>query len=634
MHDIPDNFETDHLEADPPPGWSMNDAPHETAKGWHTYYEAEPDPEPTAPAAPAGGGFVWRDGFAQNADYLLQRRVAGKKIDPKTGEPVFYLQDIAGPFQVLAGLKAADGQRRTRVRWRDAGRAVQSADVSLDGLLNPRSDELKSLFRRDFPVRPGQELAFCSALRRLQFSSIIRSVDQGGWHDLQNSSQRPFYVTASGRAIGAVERIDLASPSAQPGEFAAIGDSAEWDATVGRWAVGNPLLGCFISAALAAPLLKVLGESGGMLHAYGQTGAGKSTLLRAAASVWGRGAAHMRSWHATGNGLEALFANTHDSLVLLDEMRPSRGDADRIADVVFQMSNGISTGRMTKERRQDKIRSWTLLGLSTGEMGLVEASRRSRNPLKGGAEARCIGFPADAGAGHGIYLNLHGAGSDNAQSRAISAACEQHAGHHGPMFLQAVVAALHDDADGFRAEAETFRTAFIAREVGGNRDLLRVASKFALIAFAGDYATREGILPWPEGEAVAAASTCLRAFLTARGTSGSLDDKAAVDALEAYLIAHPGEFPMLDAPGAGFAPINGTRHSGWRRAGPDGIEYAIFGPAWGEILADHKPTVTAQMLKRAGLHQATQRGMGGIRARYHIVPDNIAHRYLDHAGDE
>ena len=632
MTDDLEDFYVEHLAAEAPPGWDASAAA--MPDGWHAYYEPEPEDGPPTPATLAGGGFTWRDGFAQNADYVLQRRVTTKKTDPKTGEPIIHLQDIAGPFQVLAGLKAADGQRRTRLRWRDAGRAVQSADISLDGLLNPRSDELKALFRRDFPVRPGQEAVFCAAVRRLQFAFIIRSVETGGWQDLQHVGGQPFYVTAAGKAIGAAERIDLAAPSAQPGEFMAVGDSAGWGETLGRWAVGNPLLGFFISAALAAPLLKVVGEPGGMLHAYGPTGAGKSTLLRAAASVWGRGSAHMRSWHASANGLEALFANTHDSLVLLDEMRPSRGDADRIADVVFQLGNGLSTGRMTKDRRQDEMRSWTILGLSTGEMGLVEASRRSRNPLKGGAEARCIGFPADAGAGHGIYLDLHGAASDNQLSRNISAACEQHAGHHGLLFLQAVVAALHDDADSFRADVEAFRTAFITREVGDNRDLLRVASKFALVAFAGDYATRKGILHWPEGEAVAAASACLRAFLAARGTTGSLDDKAAVEALESYLLAHPGEFPVLDAQGAGLAPTNATRHSGWRRPGPDGIEYAIFATAWADILADHKPTATAQMLKRAGLHHAAQRSLGGVKARYHVVPDGIARRFLDRMGGD
>lgn len=592
------------------------------AGDWHTYDPPEPEP-PAAPkiAAPIGGGCIFRDGYMQDASYVLQRRVPGKK----EAGPAFTMQEIAGPFQILAGLKSADGQRRTRLRWRDAGRAVQTADISLDGLLNPRSQELQALFRRDFPVRPGREVNFCDALRRLEFSRIIRSLDAPGWQDLDGAA---FYVTAAGKAIGASERIDLASPSAQPGEFTAIGTHEGWNEVQGALSRGNYRSMFFICAALAAPLLKLVGEPGGMIHVFGQTGDGKSSLLKLAGSVWGRGSAHMRGWASTGNGLEALFANTHDSMVLLDEMRPSRGDADRISDVVFQLSNGLSTGRMTKDRRQDEMKSWTILGLSTGEMGLVEASRKSKNPLKGGAEARCLGFPSDAGAGHGVYDRLNGAVSDNALSRMLSDACEHHAGHVGPAFLAAVVAELQSAANGFKRRFDDFRDAFLAREIGGNRDLIRACSRFAVIAFAGEMATETGALPWDAGEAQEAASVCLRAFIAARGTTGSLDDLAAVTALESYLTAHPGQFPELDTYGVGFVPVNGT-HSGWRRKTADGLEYAVFATAWSEILADHKPSITGRMLQRLGLHRSDRRPISGKTARYHIVPDDLGARYTE-----
>lgn len=57
----------------------------------------------------------------------------------------------------------------------------------------------------------------------------------------------------------------------------------------------------------------------------------------------------------------------------------------------------------------------------------------------------------------------------------------------------------------------------------------RAVTRFALVAMAGELATRAGITGWPEGEAFAAAERCLAAWMADRGHSANQEDRAALE---------------------------------------------------------------------------------------------------------
>jgi uncharacterized protein (DUF927 family) len=96
------------------------------------------------------------------------------------------------------------------------------------------------------------------------------------------------------------------------------------------------------------------------------------------------------------------------------------------------------------------------------------------------------------------------------------------------------------DADDFYAVVKNQRLRFITENVpdGADGQVRSVAGRFGVIAAAGEVATVCGILPWPEGEATRAASTCFKAWLVARGGAGAGEDHAAIKQIRAFLELH------------------------------------------------------------------------------------------------
>jgi len=71
-------------------------------------------------------------------------------------------------------------------------------------------------------------------------------------------------------------------------------------------------------------------------------------------------------------------------------------------------------------------------------------------------------------------------------------------------------------------------------------EVFRAARRFALVAFAGEYASSLGITGWPEGETTRAAVTCFKAWLDRRGSVGAGDIEAAIAQVRLFLTLHGG----------------------------------------------------------------------------------------------
>jgi hypothetical protein len=66
----------------------------------------------------------------------------------------------------------------------------------------------------------------------------------------------------------------------------------------------------------------------------------------------------------------------------------------------------------------------------------------------------------------------------------------------------------------------------------------RAAARFAVVAAAGELATRLGITGWMEGESTAAVQKCFYAWLKARGTPGPLEEEMVLKQIRAFIQAH------------------------------------------------------------------------------------------------
>jgi uncharacterized protein (DUF927 family) len=229
--------------------------------------------------------------------------------------------------------------------------------------------------------------------------------------------------------------------------------------------------------------------------------------------------------------LEAI-AELHNNLCLfLDEL--SQVDPREAAEIAYLLGNGSGKTRMSRSIGARRTLSWNLLFLSAGEVTLADHVQTTGTRMKGGAEVRLLNVDADAGAGLGLFENLHGANSPDAFARQLKEAALR--------FYGAPLRAFIDFIARNRAAAETairnFQTDFLGRHVptGASGEVFRAAQRFALIAAAGELATDAGITGWKSGEASAAAARCFESWLAGRGTTGAVDAQAAIRQVKNFL---------------------------------------------------------------------------------------------------
>ena len=126
----------------------------------------------------------------------------------------------------------------------------------------------------------------------------------------------------------------------------------------------------------------------------------------------------IRQWRATGNGLELVAAAHSDNLLPLDEM--GQVDGREAGEIAYMLSNGQAKARAGRSGLSRPAARFRVLFLSTGEVGLADKlAEAGRAGPKAGQEVRLADLPADAGAGFGLFEELHDAGSADAFAREL-----------------------------------------------------------------------------------------------------------------------------------------------------------------------------------------------------------------------
>ncbi len=542
---------------------------------------------------------------------------------------------IAAPFQVAA--RTSDEQHTNHglfLIWPDVDGhshtwAMPNRLVHLEG--NAIAAELADGGLRCGTSRPTHEQlkVFLGAVRSV---NRIRCVERAGWHG-------SAYVLPNGRIFGAAdEKIVLQSERVIRGDaFSAKGTLTEWQQNVAHYAVGNFRMLLSMSTAFAGPLLELLSELSGGIHVHGHSRTGKTTLLCVAVSAWGSGdvtRGQIRSWRATANGLETTAAEHSDNLLGLDEM--GQLSAKDIGDVVYMLFNGLGKQRMRREGGGRPLLSWRLLLFSTGETTLAGKMSEAGLRARAGQEVRLLNLMADAGAGLGVFQNLHGVASAGAFADQLRLATMTYYGTAGPAFLEALVRARAEDPVRLADELRESREKFLAKCVpaGADGQVRSAALRFALIGIAGELARHYGVVPWPEGEALRAAVACFKVWLADRGGVGAAEDKQALEVIAAFIAAHgASRFERLnknpDQPPVEQRVIS---RAGFVRETVDGQEFLIFPTVWrDEVCKGLDPRRVAEKACEAGHLIADEDGRrtqllrieGRAQARYYVVKDTI-----------
>lgn len=408
-----------------------------------------------------------------------------------------------------------------------------------------------------------------------------RVTTRTGWHDA--GPEGAAFVLPDGAIGPNAGRWIYESEAGPVHTFAMRGTLAEWRENVARLCGGNSRLLFASSLAFAGPLLFLVGAESGGFHFRSNSSDGKTTALKVAASVCG-GADFMQRWRATSNGLEALASAHCDAPLLLDKL--AQMDPREAGEVAYMLANGSGKSRAGRTGGARERASWRLLFLSSGEIGLAEHLGEIGKAPRAGQELRLAEIPADAGAGLGVFENLHDYATGSEFAKALDRAARRSYGAAFPAFVAKLAQFQEEIPELVRDAQKKFEAHCLNDAAHGQAR--RVAGRFALVGAAGELATKWGITGWQPGEALQAARVCFDAWLSRRGGQGNQEEKAMLRQVREFL-RRKGEsaFTDWDRPSndtSAHAPGKPDR-AGYRRTCPDADgndtqEFFIFNEAF------------------------------------------------------
>lgn len=329
------------------------------------------------------------------------------------------------------------------------------------------------------------------------------------------------------RTIGPVDAIFQLEGMPTP-VFATSGTLEGWRSEVAKPAIGNPLAVLAISAALAGPLLARLHRAGLGVHFYGDSSTGKSTLLAMAASVWG-GTDFIRTWRATSNGLEGVAASINDTALVLDEI--SECDPKEVGAIVYSLGNGTGKSRANLHGSARPVHRWRAVVLSSGERTIGATMAEANKHQKVGQAVRLLDVAASRR--FGCFDTLHQAHGGRSLADQLKRAAGHHFGHAGPAMIERLVKDARD-LTGLLDQMVELPAFAKTSELSG-----RAATSFAVIALSGELAIEYGLVPWPQGEAVSAATEIYSNWRDAQ-IGNRTEDSQILDAIRDFLARHGG----------------------------------------------------------------------------------------------
>jgi uncharacterized protein (DUF927 family) len=176
------------------------------------------------------------------------------------------------------------------------------------------------------------------------------------------------------------------------------GSVASWKSSIGTPAESSSILMFAISAAFAAPLLKITGKETFAFCLFAESRSGKTLATLVGGSVIGIGTVgQMLDWNQTDARLQEQLPELNDCLVPIDDLMSMKGTDrekySRVKSSAYIFALGAGTGRHSSYSLGSSD-NWRTIILTSNERSVRDLAARLRIERDPGETVRLIDLPA------------------------------------------------------------------------------------------------------------------------------------------------------------------------------------------------------------------------------------------------
>ncbi|MDQ2081530.1 DUF927 domain-containing protein [Xanthobacteraceae bacterium Astr-EGSB] len=351
-----------------------------------------------------------------------------------------------------------------------------------------------------------------------------------GWRDGHRMYVRPKSIIGT-NGPDVLIRPPCTFPGAKPSRLGTRGTFRQWQMTVADPARYSSRVVFVICAALAAPLLKLVGLNSFGVLISGPAKVGKSTMLLTAGSVIGIGREQdLPNFRSTNAALAEMPAEFNDCLLPLNELGLMNGRAaerqERLRTFAYGFAEGTGTTYSNFFLPGQSSLKWSCIALGTSEESADQIAASAGELRMSGEAVRCIDLPAAHTDATTLFdfmpkdvpLEERTAWAE-AMCVKLRKACSK---NHGVPMRRLVRLTIKDPksiANELTTLAQEF-TKKVQRKTDGPV-VRHLARNLAHIYAAGTIGVRLGILPW---HASLVLKSMRRCFVDARAAMNTPDD--------------------------------------------------------------------------------------------------------------
>ena len=294
---------------------------------------------------------------------------------------------------------------------------MQPADQTNAGLR-------KALLNGGFilPAELDEREELFEAIRESEPKRRKQYAERNGW------SEDGSYFVIQSRVIGKAPKGQCGLfPESVPAShrLAVVGTLKAWKAQVAGPAAHSSAMLTAIAAALAAPLLKLVGSLSFAYCLSGPSKSGKTVATIVAASVIGwPGDQPLWTWDMTDAGMDDLLIAANDLIAPIDDGMSVKGSdtgrIKRLDELSYKLASGRGRARHHHyEREHGASGTWRTIALTSNEKALSELSRTYDRPQGATvANDRCPSYPTRE-----PHLRWFGRYHTGSEQRHLGAAC-------------------------------------------------------------------------------------------------------------------------------------------------------------------------------------------------------------------